>query len=261
LIPSTDHGAAGAFVSYAHDDLDVVRADIAHLAHEGIPVWFDESIRTGADWREDIAEHITRATCVVAFVSSRSLASRHCRQEILFALDEDKPILTVMLEDIELSGGLRMALRDRQALLRAPEALEAYRGKLVAGLRHLLSLAGSDPATAKRGTLRLRVGDAVFLVPEGLTGEYTLGRDEACHLTLRSAFVSRVHAYVRRAGSGFMFGDRSKNGSRLIGADGAEWHVHEAEQPVPEAGVLEIGDQLVEFEFVADAAVATQEQP
>jgi hypothetical protein len=63
-------------------------------------------------------------------VSRASIESRHCVQEISFAVDEGRPILVVYLEPVELPVSLRMALKHRQAIFKFKEPDESFRKKV-----------------------------------------------------------------------------------------------------------------------------------
>lgn len=106
------------FVSYAHKDSDRVLPLIEGLSARGYRVWYDAGIEAGTEWPDYIAEHLENAAAVLAFLSASSLASVNCRQEIMYALDLSKPTLTAYLEDVKLTGGMRMRLGLVQAIFR-----------------------------------------------------------------------------------------------------------------------------------------------
>lgn len=105
------------FISYAHKDTNTVLPIIAALQDAGYPVWYDAGIQAGSEWPEYIAEHLDKAKLVLAFISQYSLASDNCRQEINFAIDKSKLLLTVRLDNSQLSPGLQMRLNLSQSLL------------------------------------------------------------------------------------------------------------------------------------------------
>ena len=104
------------FISYAHKDSACVLPVIESLAQNGFRVWYDAGIEAGTEWPEYIAEHLAGASCVIAFLSAASIASKNCRQEITFALARDRAMLTVFLEDVKLPLGLEMQLGLTQAM-------------------------------------------------------------------------------------------------------------------------------------------------
>lgn len=104
------------FISYAHKDTEQVLPAIEALQNAGFPVWYDAGIQAGTEWPEYIANHLFNSALVIAFISQASLASNNCRQEINFAVDNKKPMLTVRMDETPLSPGLQMRLSLSQAL-------------------------------------------------------------------------------------------------------------------------------------------------
>jgi len=71
--------AVEVFVSYAHEDanqLDALSAQLSLLRRQGlIDLWDDGRILPGADWRQDIEEHLNRASVILLLVSADFLNS------------------------------------------------------------------------------------------------------------------------------------------------------------------------------------------
>jgi TolB-like protein len=120
------------FVCYAHDDARAVYSEIEWLNDQGIRVWYDEGISAGSVWRAEIAEALQRASTVLFYVSGKSLESAHCNREINFALDEQKRIIPIYLEEVGLTPDLKIGLARLQALHRHADA--AYQQHLLAAL-------------------------------------------------------------------------------------------------------------------------------
>ena len=106
------------FVSYCHKDRDAVFPVIERLARDGYRIWYDEGIDPGSEWPEIIAQHLSGCTVCIAFLSAQSLNSPNCRREINFALMKKKPLITVVLEPVQLSLGMEMQLSLAQAILK-----------------------------------------------------------------------------------------------------------------------------------------------
>ncbi len=106
------------FISYPHDDSAKVLPYIDVLKEHGFRVWYDAGIEAGTEWPEYIEEHIKKATAILVFMTPNTVASRNCRNEINFALDLEKDILIVYLEDTELLKGMRLQLNSTQSLFR-----------------------------------------------------------------------------------------------------------------------------------------------
>lgn len=104
------------FISYSHKNKDVVLPVIEALQSSGYNVWFDAGIEAGSEWPEYIANHLSNCACVLSFISNDFARSFNCRQELVFARENNKPILNVYIEETELSAGLRMQLCLNQTL-------------------------------------------------------------------------------------------------------------------------------------------------
>ena len=114
----------------------------------GFHIWYDEGIEAGTEWRGEIARAIENASIFLYFVTASSTASDNCRNEVNFAADAKITIVTIFLEDIELPGGMKLILADRQAVLKHQLRDEEYRRKLQEALANLQdSDAAVNPAS------------------------------------------------------------------------------------------------------------------
>lgn len=104
------------FVCYSHADAEMVMPKMQALEARGIRFWYDEGISPGHEWSEELGQAIRGATQVLYWVTNNSTASRHCRNEIHFALDCGKPVVAVHLEPVELPAGLQLAIGSAQAI-------------------------------------------------------------------------------------------------------------------------------------------------
>ena len=104
------------FISYAHKDYDKIKDIIADMCDNGYRVWFDEAIDPGTEWDENIAEHIKKAHCVIAFISKNYLDSENCKDEINYARDLQKERLLIYIEDVNLPSGMAMRMNRLQAI-------------------------------------------------------------------------------------------------------------------------------------------------
>jgi len=104
------------FISYAHKDSDGVFPIIRRLQDDGFRIWYDDGIEPGNEWDEAIAEHIQRASFMLAFISNNYIESDNCKDELKFARDEDVERILIYLEDAELPPGIKMRLGRQQAI-------------------------------------------------------------------------------------------------------------------------------------------------
>lgn len=122
------------FVSYAHADSEVIFAEMAWLRDADLNLWYDEGIAVGAEWRQALVDAIAGCEGLLFFATQRSVTSSNCIRELNFAIDENKPVCVVKLDDAELPDVLRLSLSDRQALVRAHFDESGYRQRLLDAL-------------------------------------------------------------------------------------------------------------------------------
>jgi hypothetical protein len=80
------------FVCYSHEDSGLVYPDLVNLRDSGVNLYYDEGISPGHEWTEELARAIDGSSQPVYFISSTSVASPHCRNEIQYALHQDKEL-------------------------------------------------------------------------------------------------------------------------------------------------------------------------
>jgi TolB-like protein len=122
------------FVSYSHQDSDVVFPRIQWLRDQGFNIWYDEGISPGASWREELAESILGCDLFIILVSPQSAQSDNCLKEVNYALEHDRPVLAIHQEPTQLSPGLELALSDRQAIFRYELTQDQYQEKVLSGV-------------------------------------------------------------------------------------------------------------------------------
>ena len=119
------------FVSYSHADEELVMPEVGWLEESGVRVWYDEEISAASRWRDAIAERIANCNLFVLYLSSNSAISKVCREELEFAIDQDRQILTIMVEEVDLPEGIRLAITHRQALMRFKLDASKYQERLL----------------------------------------------------------------------------------------------------------------------------------
>lgn len=106
------------FVSYSHNDKEIVFPILAKLQRSGCRVWYDEGIKGGENWRKILASKIESAKCVnfILFSSENSTSSIHVCAEINAALNCEKKIITVRSDNSKFSLDIEMYLKCLQNL-------------------------------------------------------------------------------------------------------------------------------------------------
>lgn len=104
--------------------------ELQRLREGGVNVYYDEGISPGHEWTQELADAIDGCNRVLFFVSSSSVASRHCRNEVQYALEKSKRLISVYLEPTDLPGGLQLSLGSAQAVLKYALTAKDYSRKL-----------------------------------------------------------------------------------------------------------------------------------
>ncbi len=105
------------FISYAHKDSERVLRIMDGLDRAGYNLWYDDGIVPGAEWDENIANHVENCSYFIAFISENYIASNNCKDELKYSRDLNKEQLMVYLEDVSLPGGLAMRMNRLQAVM------------------------------------------------------------------------------------------------------------------------------------------------
>jgi TPR repeat protein len=99
------------FVSYSHEDSELVRPIIQGLQDRGFRVWYDEGIEVSVEWAKYVAEQLEQCCCMLAYVTKNFDDSPNCWQELTFAMEEKKQIVAIRVDGSrKLSAGMRMKL-------------------------------------------------------------------------------------------------------------------------------------------------------
>ncbi|MEQ9562009.1 MAG: SUMF1/EgtB/PvdO family nonheme iron enzyme [Woeseiaceae bacterium] len=122
------------FVCYAHADAKLVYPEMSWLREQGVNVWYDEGISAGDEFPERLGNAILGASMVLFYVSPCSVQSRHCRDEVYFGIDKDKPVLALHIAAAEMPPGLALSTGTTQALLQYELRRSEYRRKLLAAI-------------------------------------------------------------------------------------------------------------------------------
>jgi len=126
------------FVSYSHQDAQLVFPEMIQLREAGYNIWYDEGVAASNEWPEEIANAVLGCSVFLCFISPRATESVNCRNEINLALNEKKPFLAIHLEETELPAGLRLRMGDLQAILKNKIPADRYFSKVAGTIDQLL---------------------------------------------------------------------------------------------------------------------------
>lgn len=86
------------FISYSRIDEAFARRLAAALSNAGADIWLDvEDIPAGMNWSSAIQEGLDKCDLMIVIISPESMASRNVANEWQFYLDENKPVVPVLL--------------------------------------------------------------------------------------------------------------------------------------------------------------------
>jgi pSer/pThr/pTyr-binding forkhead associated (FHA) protein len=131
------------FFSYCHEDSAVVYTIIEKMNENGYRIWYDEGIHLGADWPTVIAQHLVNCAACIACISSKAVQSHNCRNEMTFALENKKNLITVQLDQFPLPLGIRLQLASTQRVKAYEYTQEDLYCKLMAS--ELLKICIGEP--------------------------------------------------------------------------------------------------------------------
>ena len=85
------------FLSYARQDVWIMRAVKRVIEETGLPVWYDTNLTAGEPWAEELQTAINSALCIVVLLT-RNSARHWIRVETLQALEAHKHIIPVIAD-------------------------------------------------------------------------------------------------------------------------------------------------------------------
>jgi TolB-like protein/tetratricopeptide (TPR) repeat protein len=165
-FPSYKGDGPYIFTSYSHEDDEQVDEELAWLSDAGYNFWHDGGIVGGEEWTERLAKSIDGASIFMFFASERSIASRHCRDEIHLAKEREKPILVVYLEKTDLKYGLELSLALTQAIDKQGLTEQSYRETLLAAIEQSFNR-DNVPADSRSGqdTTIKKADESIAVLP------------------------------------------------------------------------------------------------
>jgi hypothetical protein len=118
VVPCSIQHDSFVFVSYAHQDSDKVFPVIELISAGGYALWYDKGINISSVWTDEIALAILNSKIFLIFVSKNAVTSPYVRSEIEFALNNNKKIIPVYLDGMDiLPPGLALGLSATQGVL------------------------------------------------------------------------------------------------------------------------------------------------
>lgn len=95
---------APIFISYASADRERILIIKSILADAGLPVWWDQDLLSGDNWREQIDYHLSHCSAVLTFWTDSSSASKAVAEEAARA-QRDRKLVHVRLDNTNIPYG------------------------------------------------------------------------------------------------------------------------------------------------------------
>ena len=96
------------FFSYSRDDSEFVLNLAKSLRDAGAQIWLDQfDIAPGNHWDSTIEEALQKSGTLLVMLSKTSVESNNVMDEVSFALEEDKKVIPVLLEECDIPFRLR----------------------------------------------------------------------------------------------------------------------------------------------------------
>jgi hypothetical protein len=103
------------FISYSRSDKEIVDRLISQLEEAGLPLWVDRKDIGGGHLRhEEIVQAIQTCSAFILVLSPSSVVSDNVRRELDLAVENEVPILPVMLKPTELTNAMKYQLTGLQ---------------------------------------------------------------------------------------------------------------------------------------------------
>lgn len=170
------------FFSYCHEDGGQVYPVIEQMASDGYRIWYDDGLHPGDEWPERIAWMLKGCAICVAALSQKFSESHNCKNELTFAINNQKGLLVIKLEDFPMSMGMRLQLANTQYI-------EKYRYDSESGFFEKLYSAQLTMMKACKGQPKPPVQEKPVLSDRGGQGQKSLQESEDTH---RSALAPIV---------------------------------------------------------------------
>lgn len=182
------------FASYSHADDALVYPELRRLENLGYKVWYDEGIQAGGQWTEQLAQRLSDCALAVYFITPNSVLSRHCGNEVHYALDFEKTVLAIHLKPATLPPGQRLQLGGIQGIFRHQISEAEYVAKIQQALSELMPTAvARTPSPQTRPNLPM---GEVTLLHLDIVGAHdlvnTLGNTFSSVILRLRGMVSRI---------------------------------------------------------------------
>lgn len=104
------------FISYSSVDRSLVESLASDLVRLGHQVWFDQSLKGGQDWWNEILEQLRACDVLIFAISKESLKSDACQRELAYGLALNRAVIPLLLSDALRINVLPPSLQRRKCI-------------------------------------------------------------------------------------------------------------------------------------------------
>src|SRR5262245_28503119 len=170
-----------AFFSYSRNDSDWALRLAKELKASGANVWLDQlDIKPGQRWAGAVEKALADCASLLVILSPSSVESTNVMDEVSFALEEQKPVIPVLVRDCKIPFRLRR--------LQYIDLRSEYN----TGLKQLIKTLTDDEATVREPPVSVDIET----IAAGETEETQQGRDES---VTRAALPDQVRLHREAA--------------------------------------------------------------
>ena len=110
IKPDTDNGPY-LFISYSRKDNENVQNILGSLRTQNFRFWYDEGIKPGLEWAEELGMRIKACEQFLLLMSPNAATSKYVKKEVEMALTYDRKFSIVYLQPTTLPPGLELLLK------------------------------------------------------------------------------------------------------------------------------------------------------
>ncbi len=136
-FPSYEGDSNFIFISYSHEDKNIVYQQLVWLHNLGFNIWYDEGIPPTSRWLKILPKKILDSSLFMLFLSKNSIISENVSRELSYSSRHDKTILPIYLEELTLPGDFEFILGSIQGVMKFRIENSSYENKVIKILRKI----------------------------------------------------------------------------------------------------------------------------
>ena len=123
-----------AFISYARKDKEIINSMLKEFDKHHVRYWFDFGITPGEQWTETLGNKIKGCSTFIVVLTKNSIPSLNVRRELTFAQSELKKMIVVVIDENELTNGMKMQFSIEQIIFKRNLSINQLVSKIIRSL-------------------------------------------------------------------------------------------------------------------------------